>query len=97
MEIHSFGGVLDSYGHAVAILGKLIEFVDEIDKEKFFGELSRNVRSAFESVDAPSKIKSAATLMVVNNAFVVKLGGPQSKQVVKIWRSHEKTIGLEKA
>ena len=75
----------------------MIEFVNEIDKKEFFGQLSRNVPPAFESVDAPAKIKRAVTFLVVDNAFVVKLGGPQTKLVVQIRRGHNKTIGLEKS
>ena len=49
-----------------------------------------------DNLDASAKIKRAVTFLVVDNAFVVKLSGPQSKLVVQIRRCHDKTIALEK-
>ena len=78
------------------IFGELVEFVDDIDQQKFGRQLPRNVQPTFETHQTPAQRKGAVAFLVIDHALVVELRGSQSKLVVRTWRSHNKVIGLQK-
>ena len=81
---------LDTLQQLLPLLGQLIEIVDQIDKQKLFGWGTGKPWLNPKIEHAPTQNKAAMTLMIVDNAFTIKLGRTNSQRIIGIGGRQQK-------
>lgn len=82
--------------HALAVFGKPVEIVDEIDEQKFLAQGTRECGLDAEVERPAAERKSAVPLMIADDCLVVELRRADPELVVCVGRGDEKPSVFEK-
>jgi hypothetical protein len=82
--VHLCGTLRHTFKNFVLGLGKLIQIVDEIDKQKFHRQRLWKTRLHAKGKPAAAQLKLAMTLVIVDNGLVIELRGTDTETVVGV-------------